>query len=82
MFEGLIDAVVVVWTSLVVLGQEFISELISQITAIRTEIANFNPTQRLVLWIQFGVGVLTIHLDHISVRLASSPERSTARAPP
>jgi tetratricopeptide (TPR) repeat protein len=60
MFEWPIDAIAGAWNYLQTVGQDLINELGLLTAAVRTEIASFNPTQRLVLWIQFGVGILTI----------------------
>ena len=60
MFEWLIDAILLAWTYVLTLGQQYFQEINSWFEAARAEIASFNPTQRLVLWIQFGVGLLTI----------------------
>src|SRR5689334_17425722 len=60
MFEWPIDAIAGAWNYFHTVGQVLINELSLLAAAARTEIASFNPTQRLVLWIQFGVGILTI----------------------
>jgi hypothetical protein len=60
MFEWPIDAIAGAWNYLQTVGQDLINGLILWAATVRTEIASFNPTQRIVLWIQFGVGILTI----------------------
>ena len=60
MFEWLFDTIIFAWTYLFAAGQEQLQDLRDWLEGVRTAIANFNPTQRVVLWIQFGVGILTV----------------------